>query len=160
MCLTYSTLYVPSLVFKIPRRRWGDQDWWWVGARAKIRGRKAAEKRNVASGCGWKVKCVSRNIAEIPLKPRSARIRKGSLSASYLLSLSLSLSVILSCTFSRGVTLRSRSSAFKLEAAFTPDSSHQRSPSSRIKLSAIRLTNLTSTRDFPSNKRRGPRRYK
>ena len=122
---------------------------WWIGARAKIRGRKAAEKRNVASGCGWKVKCVSRNIAEIPLKPRSARIRKGSLSASYPLSLSLflsfflSLSVILSCTFSRGVTLRSRSSAFKLEAAFTPDPSHQRSPSSRIKLSAIRLTNLT-----------------
>lgn len=119
-----------------------------LGARAKIRGRKAAEKRNVASGCGWKVKCVSRNIAEIPLKPRSARIRKGSLSASYPLSLSLSLSVILSCTFSRGVTLRSRSSAFKLEAAFTPDSSHQRSPSSRIKLSAIRLTNLTSPPRF------------
>lgn len=59
---------------------------------AKIRGRKAAGKRNVASGCGWKVKCVSRNGAEIPLKPRSARIRKGSLSAPPL-SLSLSLSL-------------------------------------------------------------------
>lgn len=75
-----------------------------LGARAKIRGRKAAEKRNVASGCGWKVKCVSRNITEIPLKPRSARIRKGSLSASYPLSLSLSLCNPLLYIFARGDT--------------------------------------------------------
>ena len=107
---------------------------------AKIRW-KTEGKRNVATRlvAGGKLSAF-RETAEIPLKPRSARIRKGSLSAPFSLSLSFSfsfsplpsilfpsLSVILSCTFSRGVTCRCRAEPLNSKLLSPQSSSHRRS---------------------------------
>lgn len=116
---------------------------------AKIRW-KTDGKRNVATRLvvGGKLSAFC-ETAEIPLKPRSARIRKGSLSAPFslslffflsssLYSLSFSLCNPLLYVFARG-DMQMPSSAFKLEAAFTPVLVTPEVPSTRIKLSAIRL---------------------
>ena len=147
-------------------------------AGAKIRER-AEEKRNVVTRrsrllVGGKLSAF-RETAEIPLKPRSARIRKGSLSAPFspslsllsppfrILFLSLSLSVILSCTFSRRVTSRSRAQPLNSKLLSPQSASHQRSRrlgssfppfSLSLSLSVCSEQYLTSSRDFLSNNER------
>lgn len=74
-----------------------------------------------------------RKTAEIPLKPRSTRIRKGSLSACFTLTVLIPLapqrppssSNPLLYVLARG-DIQIPGSAFKVEAAFTPWPRHQR----------------------------------